>query len=138
METLLTIVHIFVAFVLIIAVLLQAGKGGGMGATFGGASQEIFGGRGAGNFLTKITTLAAVIFFMTSLSLSMMSSQNTSAVGDALKTEAEAEAAAAVEVKAEEAPKADTNAEAVKAEEAPAEEVKAEEAPAADANAEAV
>jgi preprotein translocase subunit SecG len=80
METLLTIVHIFVAVVLILVVLLQAGRGGGMGAAFGGASQQIFGGRGAGTFLAKVTTVCAVVFFLTSLTLAMMSSRQRSAL----------------------------------------------------------
>ena len=87
METLILIVHIFVALLLILVVLLQSGKGGGMGATFGGASQQIFGGRGAGSFLTKITTGAAIIFFLTSLTLSMIGSKGPSVVGSKLDKE---------------------------------------------------
>ena len=89
METLLTIIHIFVAIVLILVVLLQAGRGGGMGAAFGGASQQIFGGRGAGNFLAKVTTVCAVVFFLTSLTLAMMSSHDRSALEKKLGTKTE-------------------------------------------------
>jgi preprotein translocase subunit SecG len=86
MQTLLTIVHIFVSIVLILVVLLQAGRGGGMGAAFGGASQQIFGGRGAGNFLARVTTVCAVIFFLSSLTLSMMTSRDKSALEGKLGT----------------------------------------------------
>jgi preprotein translocase subunit SecG len=49
MVTLITIVHVFVCFFLILVVLLQAGKGGGVGIAFGSAtSSQVFGGRGAG------------------------------------------------------------------------------------------
>jgi preprotein translocase subunit SecG len=78
METLLTIIHVVASFILIFAVLLQAGRGGGMGAALGGASQQVFGGRGASNFLTKITTSCAVIFMATSLALSWTSSRQRS------------------------------------------------------------
>ena len=69
MEIILTILHIFVSIILILVVLLQSGRGGGMGLTFGGASNQVFGGRGAGNFLSRITSGAAIIFFITSLYL---------------------------------------------------------------------
>ena len=49
-----TVLHIFVCFALILIVLLQAGKGAEMGAAFGGASQTIFGSAGAMGFLTKV------------------------------------------------------------------------------------
>jgi preprotein translocase subunit SecG len=71
----LVIVHIMVAFALILIVLLQAGKGAGIGAAFGGASQTVFGPRGPGNFLSKLTTAAAGIFMVTSLVLAIFSSQ---------------------------------------------------------------
>jgi len=60
---------------LILIVLLQAGKGAGIGAAFGGASQTVFGPRGPGNFLSKLTTAAAGIFMVTSLVLAIFSSQ---------------------------------------------------------------
>jgi preprotein translocase subunit SecG len=55
-------------------VLLQAGKGAGIGAAFGGASQTVFGPRGPGSFLGKLTTAAAGIFMITSLVLAIFSS----------------------------------------------------------------
>ncbi len=70
MRILITILHIFSAITLILVVLLQAGKGTNMGAAFGGASQTVFGSAGAGTFLGKMTTGVAVVFILTSLSLS--------------------------------------------------------------------
>src|SRR4029079_9633651 len=59
MNTFLTIIHILVCVFLILVVLLQAGKGGGMGIAFGGGggSQTVFGSSGAGNFLTRLTSI---------------------------------------------------------------------------------
>jgi preprotein translocase subunit SecG len=71
----LVVVHVIVAVALILIVLLQAGKGAGIGAAFGGASQTVFGPRGPGNFLSKLTTAAAGIFMITSLVLAIFSSQ---------------------------------------------------------------
>jgi preprotein translocase subunit SecG len=71
----LVVLHVFVAVALILIVLLQAGKGAGIGAAFGGASQTVFGPRGPGNFLSKLTTAAAGIFMVTSLVLAIFSSQ---------------------------------------------------------------
>jgi preprotein translocase subunit SecG len=57
-------------------VLLQAGKGAAMGASLGSAgSQAMFGSSGAGNFLTKLTTVAAIIFMTTSLTLAVVSTE---------------------------------------------------------------
>ncbi len=73
--TLLDIVHISVCVFLMLVVLLQQGKGGGMGAAFGGgATQQVFGGRGAGNILTRATAVCAGIFMLTSVSLAYVSS----------------------------------------------------------------
>ncbi|MBI5510536.1 MAG: preprotein translocase subunit SecG [Deltaproteobacteria bacterium] len=127
METLLTIVHIFVSVVLILVVLLQAGRGGGMGATFGGASQQIFGGRGAGSFLTRVTTVCAVVFFLTSLTLAMMSSRERSALEKKLAPKTEETTPDAAKT-TDAAP--DTAAPAASPEAAPAAEVAPEAAPA--------
>src|SRR5215471_18463657 len=79
MVTFLTIVHVFVCLFLILVVLLQAGKGGGMGIAFGGAgSQTVFGSSGAGNFLTRLTSITAFVFLVTSLGLAHYSSQQDS------------------------------------------------------------
>jgi protein translocase SecG subunit len=52
-----TILHVFLCLILVLIVLLQHGKGADVGVVLGGgASQTVFGSRGAGNFLTKMTT----------------------------------------------------------------------------------
>jgi preprotein translocase subunit SecG len=66
-------IHVIVCIALILIVLLQSGKGAQMGAAFGGSSQTIFGSPGAAGFLTKITTVAAVVFMITSLLLAFWS-----------------------------------------------------------------
>ncbi len=70
-----TVVHIIVCVFIVIAVLLQPGKGGDLGSIFGGSSQTIFGASGALPFLTKLTRLLGVIFIVTSLSLGYISIQ---------------------------------------------------------------
>ena len=71
----LDILHIFFCGVLMFVVLLQQGKGGGMGAAFGGGgAAQVFGGRGAGNILTRATAICAGIFMVTSVSLAYVSS----------------------------------------------------------------
>ena len=75
-----TFIHVIVCFALILIVLLQAGKGAEMGAAFGGASQTIFGSSGAVGFLTKLTTVAAVVFMITSLLLAFTSSRRASSI----------------------------------------------------------
>ena len=75
MSAFITVLHIVACLALIGVVLLQHGKGADIGATFGGgASNTVFGARGAGNFLTKLTTGAVVVFMITSITLSYFSS----------------------------------------------------------------
>ncbi|MFZ7126956.1 MAG: preprotein translocase subunit SecG [Desulfobacterales bacterium] len=79
MSALIVIVHIVVCVALIMIVLLQTGKGADMGAAFGGgSSQTLFGSTGATTFLGKATTVAAVVFMLTSLSLAYMYGHRTS------------------------------------------------------------
>jgi preprotein translocase subunit SecG len=78
--TIIIVVHILVCIALIMIVLLQAGKGAEMGAAFGGASQTIFGSAGAMGFLSKLTTVAAVIFMITSLLLTFSSTRRGSTI----------------------------------------------------------
>ena len=73
-ETVLNVIHVIVCLFLILVVLLQQGKGGGLGGAFGGGAAQVFGGRGAGNFLTRLTAICAVIFMATSMSLAYLSS----------------------------------------------------------------
>ncbi len=76
MDTFVYALHFIVCFVLIGVVLLQRGKGADLGASLGGGgANTIFGSRGAGNFLTKITTASAAIFMGTSLTLAYLGYQ---------------------------------------------------------------
>ena len=79
-QILITIVHVVACIVLILVVLLQSGKGANMGAVFGGSSQTVFGSSGPGSFLSKMTTAVAVIFMLTSLSLSYTVSRKGSSL----------------------------------------------------------
>jgi preprotein translocase subunit SecG len=89
-QILITIVHVIVCIVLILVVLLQAGKGANMGAVFGGSSQTIFGSSGPGTFLGKMTTGVAIIFMLTSFSLSYtVSRKGTSLMEGAAKPAAQ-------------------------------------------------
>ncbi len=78
MQTILIIVHVIVCLFLIGIVLLQHGKGADIGATFGGSSQSLFGTEGPLPLLNKITTFAAVVFMVTSISLAYISSKSGS------------------------------------------------------------
>ena len=100
MATFLTIVHLIAAVFMILVVLLQAGKGAGMGAAFGGSSQANMGGSGGMTLFAKLTATAAVIFMITSLSLAYLSSTSDSMV-ESYAAEHQAEQAK----KAAEAPK---------------------------------
>ena len=74
MNILLVTLHVIVCFALIIVVLLQSGKGAEMGASFGASgSQSVFGAGGGNTFMSKLTTSAAIIFMLTSLSLAFIS-----------------------------------------------------------------
>ncbi|TKB12096.1 preprotein translocase subunit SecG [Desulforhopalus sp. IMCC35007] len=77
MDTLLTIVHVIVCLFLVGIVLLQHGKGADIGATFGGSSQSLFGTEGPLPLLNKITTAAAIIFMLTSVTLAYISTQTS-------------------------------------------------------------
>ncbi len=69
--------HVLVCLILVLVVLLQSGKGADLAGAFGGgATQTAFGSRGPASFLSKMTTIAAVVFMITSVSLSMMSSSS--------------------------------------------------------------
>lgn len=82
-----TFLHIIVCLLLIAVVLIQPGKSGGISAALGGAgAAQVFGGRGAGNFMSKATWGAAAVFFATSMTLAYISSS----VNDSLQSRAAA------------------------------------------------
>ena len=79
MYALVIVFHIVASLVLILVVLLQSGKAGDLAATFGSTgSQTAFGARGAATVLTRATTVCAVIFMMTSLTLAIMFTKDSS------------------------------------------------------------
>jgi preprotein translocase subunit SecG len=81
MQTIVVVVHVIVAIAIVGLVLLQQGKGADAGASFGaGASQTVFGASGSGNFLVRATTVAATMFFVTSLLLAVFAG-NRSGLG---------------------------------------------------------
>ncbi len=73
MYTAVVVFHIIVSLFLIFIILIQSSKGAEMGAAFGGSNQTLFGSRGAATFLNKLTTAAAIMFMLTSLSLAIIS-----------------------------------------------------------------
>jgi len=78
MYALLLTVHLIVCLCLVATVLVQSGKGGGLaGGAFGGATQTVFGGRGATDFVTRATVVLGVLFFVTSLSLALLTTRGT-------------------------------------------------------------
>ena len=72
-EPVIVVVHFIMAFILIGVILLQAGKGTDIGAVFGAGAKAVFGSSDKGNIFTKLTTVAAIMFLVTSLSLATIS-----------------------------------------------------------------
>jgi len=87
MTIFLLMIHVIVCLFLIFIVLIQSSKGAEMGAAFGGSSQTLFGSRGAATFLSKLTTVAAVVFMVTSLLLAIVSTRGGSVMRKAIPTE---------------------------------------------------
>ena len=82
MQSLVLVVHVILAMLVIGLVLIQHGKGADAGAAFGsGASSTVFGAKGSASFLTKMTTLAALAFFVTSLSLFYLAANRQTSTG---------------------------------------------------------
>ncbi len=78
MEILVLVVHVIAAVGIIGLVLLQHGKGADVGAAFGsGASGSLFGSAGSANFLSRATAILAVVFFLSSLGLTYLSTRRT-------------------------------------------------------------
>jgi preprotein translocase subunit SecG len=87
MLILLTIVHVIVCIFLIIVVLLQSGKAADLAGAFGGmGSQTTFGPRGSATLLSRATTASAIVFMITSLSLSILESRSSGSAKTVLDT----------------------------------------------------
>src|SRR5436190_13244036 len=81
-----TIIHVVVCLVLVLVVLLQSGKAADLAGAFGGmGSQTVFGPRGSATVLSKATTISAVLFMLTSLTLSILATRGGSGTPDLLK-----------------------------------------------------
>ncbi len=79
-ETVTLMIHTLIALLIIVLVLMQRGKGADAGAAFGsGASGTVFGARGSANFFSRATAVLATAFFVSSLALAYMSSQDADA-----------------------------------------------------------
>jgi preprotein translocase subunit SecG len=81
-----TLIHIIVSFFLIVVVLLQSGQAADLAGAFGGmGSQTAFGPRGSATLLSKATTLAAVLFMITSITLSIHAQRSAASTGSVLE-----------------------------------------------------
>ena len=87
MYTLVVVIHLIVCLFLIFIILIQSSKGAEMGAAFGGSTQTLFGSRGAATFMNKLTTVAAIVFMLTSLSLAVLSMNRGSVISDRAPTQ---------------------------------------------------
>jgi preprotein translocase subunit SecG len=77
--------HLLICLGLVGVILIQSGKGGGLsGGAFGGATQTVFGGRGAIDFITRATIGLGVAFFVTSMTLALMTASGGSRKGQSL------------------------------------------------------
>jgi preprotein translocase subunit SecG len=86
MVILITVIHIIVCLILVVVVLLQSGKAADLAGAFGGmGSQTVFGPRGSANALSRATTVSAVVFMLTSLTLSILATRGGSGTPDLLK-----------------------------------------------------
>jgi preprotein translocase subunit SecG len=82
-ETLVIVAHVLAAVALVALVLLQQGKGAEMGASFGaGASQTLFGSEGSGSFMTRMTSVIALVFFVSSFTLAVFAKQHAASVAE--------------------------------------------------------
>jgi preprotein translocase subunit SecG len=66
--------HLTICIVLTLLILVQQSRGGGLGGALGGSATQVFGGRGSANFMTRLTSVLAALFMITSMSLAYLSS----------------------------------------------------------------
>ena len=99
MYGLLLAIHILICVSLVIVILLQSGKGGGLaGGAFGGTAQTVLGGRGATDFITRATMVLGGAFFLTSVALALLSSGGRQATKSLIQEEAKRAPATAPQV----------------------------------------
>lgn len=89
----LTVIHVMVSILLVISILLQSSKGGGLAGAFGGGGgmTGVFGGRGAATFLGKVTMWLAIIFAATTFSIALISKNATGGARSMIQQVAEQE-----------------------------------------------
>jgi preprotein translocase subunit SecG len=86
-----TVIHVIVCLILVVVVLLQSGKAADLAGAFGGmGSQTVFGPRGSATVLSKATTISAILFMLTSMTLSILATRGGSGTPDILKKTAPA------------------------------------------------
>ncbi len=87
MQSIVLVIHVVLAMTIIGLVLIQHGKGADAGAAFGsGASATVFGAKGSASFLTRLTTMAAIAFFLTSLALFYMAAHRENSTGSVVES----------------------------------------------------
>jgi len=74
LQSIVNVVHVLTCFFLILVVLLQQSKGGGLAGGLGAGSTQVFGGRGSANFMTRLTGILAALFMATSMLLAYLAS----------------------------------------------------------------
>src|SRR4051812_27408790 len=84
MQTLVTVVHVSTCVLLVLVVLIQAGKGAEISTSFGGSSQTVFGSSGGANFFTKFTSGMAAVFMATSLILTILGGQSKKSIFESI------------------------------------------------------
>ena len=90
-----TVLHVAACLFLVMVILIQPGRSGGLSGALGGAgATQIFGGRGAGNLLTRVSWTTATIFFLTSVTLAYLSSSKDESLAGRTKTGQEQKAGA--------------------------------------------
>ncbi len=92
MVSFLMIIHVIICVFLIMSILLQSSKGGGLAGTLGGTQMgSVFGGKGAATFLSKVTMWLGVAFALTSLTIGLISVRSSSRPRSLIEQAAEQE-----------------------------------------------
>ncbi len=74
LQSIINVAHILICLIMVLAILLQQSKGGGLSGALGSGASQVFGGRGSANFMTRLTSVLALLFMVSSMSLAYLSS----------------------------------------------------------------
>ncbi len=74
LQSIINVAHIFICLFLVLVILLQQSKGGGLSGSLGSGATQVFGGRGSANFMTRLTSALAILFMAGSMALAYLSS----------------------------------------------------------------